>query len=1255
MSIYRVGAACWVDRRTRHRAQPLGRLSRVSSVFGLSSLSSLSTLISLVALAAASAWCAPARAAAANGLAYSATPSNTEPHAACPPPTSDRAQCLAIIDPVAALPAALSGPAPTLGAPSTAGVLYKCFSGEYEYCGSGYDHGFAPQDLESAYKLPAMTGGEGQTVAIVDADDDPDAQADLKVYRSTYNLPPCEGSCFTKVNQEGGATYPEANSEWGFEISLDLDMVSAACPKCHILLVEADNNELKNLGLAEDEAVKLSATEISNSYGAREAEVGNKQLKEDTKYYMHPGVPITVAGGDHAYENDLDGNRKLGKCSNCSPNYPAGLSTVISVGGSELSPDKAVERGWTESVWSLSGSGCALYVAKPKWQTDKGCKNRTDNDVAAEAAFETPVSLYDTYARAAPGWQTSGGTSVASPLAAGAIALESSTMRSEGSEGIYKNPGNWFDVTAGKNWLSGEECAEEYLCNGEVGYDGPTGNGAPDDGATITQPSAVTEPASGTTEAGGTLDAVVDPEGSETAYYFQYGASISYGEEAPLGGVKLAATTVPEYVGQSLSGLLSGTLYHYRVVAVSAGGTAYSADRTFSTAPKVYQSKFGSQGSGEGRFEGPFDAAVDEHGDIWVTDYSNDRLEEYSATGGFLRACGSAGSGIGQFKGPTGIAINPGNGELFVSDSGNDRVEVVESNCTFRDEVIGAPGSGNGELSDPMGLALDANGELRQAILLVADSGNNRIEEFQSAGNVGEYVTSYGSTGTAEGQFKDPTDIILGEKENDSTDNYYIVDSGNDRIQEFTETGLRTPEKISTKARLQFGSSGAGKGEFSDPADIAVDPSTGDVDVTDTGNDRVEQFLPNGTYVATFGAAGGGSESFEAPKGIAVNTSGDLYIADYANDRMDVWGPSQEVAHEWQVTASPNPVKALNSLPYGISCASATACTMVGAYNTATESSAYKPFVESWNGAEWQLQSTPIPTGSSRTFLYGVSCMSTTACTTAGYYVNGAGTYLSLAERWNGAEWQIQTTPEPSGTKNSLLSSVSCTSSTACTAVGWYENGAGVEAPFAERWNGTAWSVQSAPSPSGVKASYPYTVSCSSSTVCTMAGKEVNGSGVRVPFAESWNGTEWSVQSMPSPSGATWTELNSVSCASSAACTAVGAYENSSHTDAPFAERWNGVEWSLQSPPAPAGGKSYLEGVSCTSATVCFAVGSFWNSAGKDVTLAERWSYGEWQIQPTPNGEGEEGSLYGGVSCSSPLSCAAAGGSNGKTLAEIYR
>src|SRR5207237_4189867 len=158
--------------------------------------------------------------------------------------------------------------------------------------------GYDPAGLIAAYKLPT-TGGVGQTIAIVDAFDDPNAESDLAVYRSTFGLSPCTtaNGCFRKVNQTGGTKYPRANSGWAQEISLDLDMASAICPNCKILLVEARTNSFANLAAAEDRAAILGATVISNSYGG--GEYSNEI--NDQAHFNHPGVAITVSSGENGY------------------------------------------------------------------------------------------------------------------------------------------------------------------------------------------------------------------------------------------------------------------------------------------------------------------------------------------------------------------------------------------------------------------------------------------------------------------------------------------------------------------------------------------------------------------------------------------------------------------------------------------------------------------------------------------------------------------------------------------------------------------------------------------------------------------------------------------------------------------------------------------------------------------------------------------------------------------------------------------
>ncbi|MEV7150924.1 MULTISPECIES: S53 family peptidase [unclassified Streptomyces] len=329
--------------------------------------------------------------------------------------------------------------------------------------------GYGPSDIQSAYGLTsaAASDGSGETVAIVDAYDDPNAAADLATYRSHYGLSACTTSngCFKKVSQTGSTTsLPSADSGWAGEESLDLDMVSATCPQCSILLVEAKSASDANLGTAVNEAVKLGAKFVSNSYGGSES---SSDTSYDTSYYKHPGVAITASAGDEGYGAE----------------YPAGSRYVTAVGGTALKTSSN-SRGWTESVWKTSstegtGSGCSAYDAKPTWQTDTGCAKRMIADVSAVADPATGVSVYDSYGADGTGWNTYGGTSASSPIIASVYALAGTPAASDyPAQYPYAAAGTSAlnDVTSGSNG----SCSTSYFCTARSGYDGPTGWGTPE-------------------------------------------------------------------------------------------------------------------------------------------------------------------------------------------------------------------------------------------------------------------------------------------------------------------------------------------------------------------------------------------------------------------------------------------------------------------------------------------------------------------------------------------------------------------------------------------------------------------------------------------------------------------------------------------------------------------------------------------------------------------------------------------------------
>ncbi|WP_239133837.1 carboxypeptidase regulatory-like domain-containing protein [Rugosimonospora africana] len=422
--------------------------------------------------------------------------------------------------------------------------------------------GFGPADLASAYQLPAG-GGAGATVAIVDAFDNPNAEADLAVYRAQYGLPACTtaNGCFRKVDQRGGTNYPPGDIGWGGEITLDLDMVSAVAPAAHILLVEADDNQDINLADGVDEAVALGAKYVSNSYGTGYTSTpGSGEDPSDPTvmdpHYNHPGVAVVASTGDDDY----------------GVSYPAASPYVTAVGGTSLVRDSSA-RGWSETVWHNShggpGSGCSLYEPKPAFQHDTGCAKRTEADVSAVSDPETGVAVYDTYGDS--GWDIFGGTSAASPIIAGVYAVAGTPVAGSYPNSYpYLTPSALNDVTTGSNGT----CSPTYLCTAGAGYDGPTGLGTPKGitafattphgdivgtvtdaatGAPVAGAAVSTSAGTASTDAAGHYDIVV-PVGSYTLTVSAYGYSTS-----TVTGVAVAdGATVTENV--SLTAIPSSTV-----------------------------------------------------------------------------------------------------------------------------------------------------------------------------------------------------------------------------------------------------------------------------------------------------------------------------------------------------------------------------------------------------------------------------------------------------------------------------------------------------------------------------------------------------------------------------------------------------------------------------------------------------------------------------------------------------------------------
>jgi subtilase family serine protease len=318
-------------------------------------------------------------------------------------------------------------------------------------------------DIQSAYNIPAATnatvgGTNGRTIAIVDAYNAPYAEKDLGVYRSAMGLSSCTtaNGCFTKVNQSGGSSMPRNNGGWAQEISLDLDMASAACPDCKILLVEASSASFTNLAAAVNTAARLGAKAISNSYG------GSDSTASGTigQAYNKSNVAITASTGDNGYQVQS----------------PASFAGVVAVGGTSLTGSSST--GWTQSAWSGAGSGCSTLNARPAYQDPAAtqCPNgKATADVSAVADPNTGVAVYDSYSyQGYSGWMQFGGTSASSPIIASLYAQAADFGSSAGAY-TWGHATSLTDVSGGNNGT----CSTAVWCQSGPGWDGPTGLGTP--------------------------------------------------------------------------------------------------------------------------------------------------------------------------------------------------------------------------------------------------------------------------------------------------------------------------------------------------------------------------------------------------------------------------------------------------------------------------------------------------------------------------------------------------------------------------------------------------------------------------------------------------------------------------------------------------------------------------------------------------------------------------------------------------------
>jgi streptogramin lyase len=728
---------------------------------------------------------------------------------------------------IAVLLAALAGPA----AAKAEGLKAVCsrateetfecmsfeISGVEGFDGAGEKGGLSPENLRSAYKLPS-SGGSGRTIAIVDAFNDPNAESDLKAYRAHYGLSECTtaNGCFKKVNQKGEVgSYPPNSAQWSVEISLDLEMVSAVCRECHILLVEATSNVRANLEAAENEAATLKATVISNSWGGPERE---GETSEDGTYFNHPGIPIVFSAGDHCYIDECEEGKPE------RPDWPATSPDVIAVGGTKL-VTASNSRGWSESVWYEpeteygpigTDSGCSLYEPKPVWETDSHCSKRTDNDVAAVAACGTPLSIYDSYER--EGWIVECGTSASAPIVAGVEGLSSASALKDGPEafGKLRSKGDLFDVTEGFNYYSlfYGNCGS-YLCEAKTGFDGPTGDGAPDGiFSPASPPITATGSATHVAETEATLHGSVNPNGLESEYYFEYGPTTSYGSKTSRGKIGALETSVEE--SNTITGLGAHTTYHYRLVATNSEGTTDGADEVM-LKPTITEYSLPSGSHPRGIAAGPSST-------LWVVDESSGKIDKVTTAGAITEYATGSEDWLNSIT-------EGSDGNLWFTERGTNEVGKITPSGTIKQYSLLAR-------SEPTGIASGSDGNL-----WFTERGTGKIAKISTAGKVTEYEL--------------PEESYLQRIAAGSDGNLWFTAEDTNRIGKITTAGKVTEYELPESSR---------------PYSIAAGPEKeAALWFTDSGTAKIGR-------ITTAGAITEYPAFATAPYGIAAGSDGDLWF-----------------------------------------------------------------------------------------------------------------------------------------------------------------------------------------------------------------------------------------------------------------------------------------------------------------------------------------------------------------------------------------
>jgi sugar lactone lactonase YvrE len=654
-------------------------------------------------------------------------------------------------------------------------------------------------------------------------------------------------------------------------------------------------------------------------------------------------------------------------------------------------------------------------------------------------------------------------------------------------------------------------------------------------------PSVTTEGATSMTASAATLTGTLNPNGPDAHYYFEIGFTTSYGTDEPfLPGNDAGFGTNSTPVAVRAEGLVSNEPYHYRLVASTWAGTSYGADHTFETLPLLPMGR----------------------------------------------------TGPATEIGPTVARLQ---GEVSPNES---KRREDRTNFYFEYGPTTAYGSHTTEeFAQVSGLSY-ANVSQNIASLSPKNTYHYRVVAISPGGTTYGADRTFSTTASPYAATEAPTNVTVGEA---------------------TLRGKVNPGGYSTTYQFEYWPSGKS-------SEVKYVPAAAEAAGSGTSTLLVSQKVAGLVGFAPY------AYRLRATSSLGT-TYGEIFT-------VTAW-PS------FLQQTTPNPSGATEARLVNVSCTSAILCTAVGWAEVHPSEGVYVATVEQWDGTEWTLQSVPAPSEAKSTYLEGVSCVSTTRCIAVGNYSRSGG-FSGMAVRWNGTSWSQETMPMPSGANFAELRSVACVSTTECVAVGGYTNSANVTQTLAERWNGTSWSVQSTPNGNSESNNELRAISCTSATACTATGSYTSSLfGPQRPIAERWNGTAWTMQTVPNPSGSEGSELAGVACMSATSCIATGSgYNNEAKGPYfPVVDIWNGTAWTQMTLPSPTGSEedAFLETVSCASITSCVAVGHYSiNGRRSYLPLAERWNGTEWTVDSAEGENSIIGELHG-ISCGATLTCTAVG------------